>query len=247
MADQADHKRSTISRRELLKRVGFVGAAASVPVEMLAPVAAAPVAGALETLTPQAAAPTPAPEALETLTAAESSTLEAIVARLIPTDDNGPGAAEARAGHYIDRALGGALASSRQAFRAGLAAVDRFARTSKGAPFQQLSSQYQDAVLSDMETDVATGFTPDSSTFFNLVRAHTIQGTFCDPYYGGNANFLGWDLIGYPGVRLAVTADQQRLDAQMAPTHRSAYDDTMFSKKKPARASLDAGGIRHGD
>ena len=40
-----------------------------------------------------------------------------------------------------------------------------------------------------------------------------MQGTFGDPYYGGNANFVGWDLIGYPGVRLAVTADEQRLDA----------------------------------
>ena len=234
-------KRSRISRRELLKRVGFAGAAAAAPVKMLAPVAAAPVAGAVETLAPQTAVLAPAPEALETLTAAESSTLEAIVERLIPTDDNGPGAAEARAGHYIDRALGGALASSREVYRAGLAAVDRYARMSKGAPFQQLPSQDQDAVLSDMETDVATGFTPDSSTFFDLVRAHTIQGTFCDPYYGGNANFMGWDLIGYPGVRLSVTADQQRLDARMAPTHRSAYDYTMFSRKKPARASLDGG------
>jgi gluconate 2-dehydrogenase gamma chain len=247
MAEKADDRGSGFSRRELLKRVRFVGAAASVPVKMLAPVAAAPAAGALEALAPQAAVLTPTPEALETLTAAESSTLEAIVARLIPTDDNGPGASEARAGHYIDRALGGALTSSGEVYRAGLAAVDRYARTSKGAPFQQLSSQDQDAVLADMEADVATGFTPDSSTFFSLIRAHTLQGTFCDPYYGGNANFVGWDLIGYPGVRLAVTADQQRLDARVAPTHRSAYDHSMFSKKKPARASVDGGGERHGD
>ena len=246
MAEKADDERARISRRELLKRVAFGGAAASVPVTMLAPVAAAPVAP-LETLTPQAAAVTPAPEALETLTAVESTTLEAIVARLIPTDDTGPGAAEARAGHYIDRALGGALASVREVYRAGLVAVDRYARTSKGAPFPQLSSRDQDAVLSDMDKNVATGFTPDSSTFFNLVRAHTIQGTFCDPYYGGNANFIGWGLIGYPGVRLAVTADQQRLDARVAPTHRSAYDYPMFSKKKPARASSEGGGMRHGD
>lgn len=242
-----DDKSSRMSRRELLKRVGLVGAAASVPAKMLAPVAAAPVAVALETLAPQAATSTPAPEGLETLTAAESSTLEAIVARLIPTDADGLGAAEAHAGHYIDRALGGALASSRELYRAGLAALDRYARTSKGAPFQQLSSQDQDAVLTDMEMDVATGFTPDSATFFSLVRAHTIQGTFCDPYYGGNANFTGWDLIGYPGVRLSVMADQQRLDARLAPTHRSAYDYTMFSTRKPARASLDSRGVRYGD
>lgn len=242
-----DEKRSRVSRRELLKRVGFLGAAAAVPVKMHAPVAAAPVAGSLQALAPQAIGLTPAPEALETLTAAESSTLEAIVARLIPTDGTGPGAVEANAGHYIDRALGGALASSREVYRSGLAAVDRYARESKGAPFQHLSPQDQDAVLADVERDIATGFTADPSTFFNLVRAHTIQGMFCDPYYGGNANFTGWDLIGYPGVRLSVTADQQRLDARVAPTHRSAYDYAMFSRKKPARASVDGGGAHHGD
>ena len=58
-------------------------------------------------------------EAYETLTATEADTLEAIVARLIPTDANGPGAIEARAAHYIDRALGGALASRARRTRPG--------------------------------------------------------------------------------------------------------------------------------
>jgi len=183
---------------------------------------------------------------LETFTAAEAATIEAMVARLIPRDENGPGARDARAAHYIDRALSGALASSLEAYRNGLGAVDSYARASKGAPFAQLSTQAQDAVLSDMENNVATGFAPDASTFFNLVRAHTIQGTFSDPYYGGNANFVGWDLIGYPGVRLAVTANDQRLDPKLIPTHKSAYDYAMFSRTRPGRASLE-GGTRHGD
>ena len=59
-----------------------------------------------------------------------------------------------------------------------------------------------------METNVATGLHAGAATFFNLVRAHTIQGTFCDPYYGGNANFVGWDLIGYPGR--AARGDRRR-------------------------------------
>jgi len=242
MAEKTDADKPGLSRRALLKQVGLAGAVAAVPLELFR---AAPVVAALEA--PGAAVQPSALEALETLTAAESSTLDAIVARLIPTDDSGPGAAEARAGRYIDRALGGALASSRDVYRAGLAAVDRYARTSRGAPFHQLSPEYQDAVLRDIENDAATGFEPASSIFFNLVRAHTIQGTFGDPYYGGNAAFVGWDLIGYPGVRLAVTPDEQRLDARVTPTHRSAYDHTMFSTKKPARASLDGGSPRHGD
>ncbi len=111
------------SRREPLKRAGFVGAAAAA-VSSRAP--ASPVNDPAPTFTPQAGAPRR--EALETLTAAEAATLEAIVARMIPTDDLGPGAAEARAAHYIDRALGGALAASRDAYRSGLAAVDAYAR-----------------------------------------------------------------------------------------------------------------------
>ena len=85
--------------------------------------------------------------------------------------------------------------------------------------------------MTDMEAGVATGFVPNSSGFFNLLRTHTIQGTFSDPYYGGNANFVGWDLIDYPGVRTAVSADQQRLDADLEPNHRSAYDSRMFTKR----------------
>jgi len=60
-------------------------------------------------------------EPFESLTAAEGATLEAIVARLIPTDANGPGATEARAARYIDRALGGFLNSFLVAYRTGLA------------------------------------------------------------------------------------------------------------------------------
>jgi gluconate 2-dehydrogenase gamma chain len=225
-----------LSRRDLLKRAGIVGAAAATtPVEAFA----APA---------EAGAPPGAPafpqgpatrEALETLSAAEADTLEAFAARLIPTDENGAGAAEARAAHYIDRALGGALAASLDAYRAGLSAVDAYALTAKGAPFARLAPPDQDAVLSDMETNKAPGFAPDALTFFNLVRAHTLQGTFCDPYYGGNANFVGWDLIGYPGIRLAVSGNDQRLDPRLKPTHRSAYDHEMFSRKRPARASLE--------
>ncbi len=202
------------SRRELLKRAGTVGVLTTLPLSVLVP----------------ARASQPPQEPFETLTAAESDTLEAVVARLIPTDDNGPGAAEARAAHYIDRALTGPLASSRSAYSSGLDALNRYAAASKNGSFAELSASDQDAVLRDMESNAATGFAPDSSTFFNLLRTHTIQGTFCDPYYGGNANFVGWDLIGYPGVRTVVTADQQRMDESPAPNHRSAYDYTMFTK-----------------
>src|SRR5688500_1826611 len=126
-----------ISRRDVLKRVGVAGAAAAVPIDAIAPATREP---------------------LETLTAAEGATLEAIVARLIPTDANGPGAAEARAARYIDRALGGFLSSNLVAYRAGLASVESYAKAAKSAPFTRLSAQDQDAVLTDMERNAAKGF-----------------------------------------------------------------------------------------
>jgi gluconate 2-dehydrogenase gamma chain len=236
MTNRFSRGKPTLSRRDLLKRAGFFGVIAAT--------------GSVATLVPETtkneAHPHPSAQAdgvpretWEALTAAEAATLEAIAARTIPSDANGPGAVEARAARYIDRALGGALASSREAYRSGLAAVDSYARMSKGASFLVLSPTDQDAVLSDMETNVAIGFESGAGTFFNLVRTHVIQGTFCDPYYGGNASFIGWDLIGYPGVRLAVTENDQRLDRRAMPIRRSAYDYPMFSRKQPARAGLE--------
>jgi hypothetical protein len=75
---------------------------------------------------------------------------------------------------------------------------------------------------------------PNAATFFNLVRTHTIQGTFCDPYYGGNANFVGWDLIGYPGLRMTVDAQEQHMSAPKA-VRRSAYEEAMFARKGSAK------------
>ena len=220
------------TRRELLKRVTLVGTAVAIPVRLVTIERTPAGVAALQSANA-------APAAFETLTAVEGETLHAIVARLIPTDGNGPGATEARAAEYIDRALGGALAPSRDAYRIGLAALDAYTRASRKASFAELPGAEQDAVLRELETDTAAGF-PGSAIFFNLLLTHTIQGTFGDPYYGGNANFVGWDLIGYPGVRLAVAPADQRLDTRPVPTRQSAYDLAMFSKKKPARARLGA-------
>jgi gluconate 2-dehydrogenase gamma chain len=167
MPDGTDDRRQ-LSRRNLFKHVGVAGAAAAL--------SGAPAVEPTLAQTPAAQTPaaTPRREALETLTAAEGETLEAIVARLIPSDENGPGAAEARAAHYIDRALTGPLRTSRTTYADGLAALDAYAQSKKGAPFAKLPAGDQDAMLTDLEKNVATGFTPNAATFFNLVRTHTI-------------------------------------------------------------------------
>lgn len=226
-----------LSRRDLFKIVGAAGALTIVPAAAgeapAAPLETGVGAGAGAAQAVRGAARDP----LQALTAAEADILDAVVARLIPTDAAGPGATEAKAVRYIDRALAGALAGSREAYRVGLAALDRLAQSLHGAAFTALGPADQDAVLMQVEAG-----TPQ---FFALVRGHTLQGTFGDPYYGGNANFVGWDLIGYPGVRTLVAPADQRIGITVAPNHRSAYDGDQFNKAQ-ASAQHDHGGA-HGD
>lgn len=244
----ADASRSGISRRALLKAAGAAAATAAGAevVQGARPVddASPPPAGADHSAHDHEQPRAP----LEALTADEAALLTAIAARLIPSDANGPGAVEAGAVAYIDRALAGALASSRETYRRGLAALERYARSSRGASFRELPPGDQDSLLIDVETGAATGsgagFDGSSAAFFALVRAHTWQGTFGDPHYGGNRGYIGWDLIGYPGVRTAVTPDDQRLGTVPPPLRRSAYDTEMFTK---ATARRERRGPDHGD
>jgi hypothetical protein len=92
-------------------------------------------------------------------------------------------------------------------------------------------------VLRDVEQNLASGFAPTSAAFFELVLGHTLEGTFGDPYYGGNRDFIGWEMLGYPGLRLAVGVDEQRMSVRPSATRVSAYDLPMF----------DAGPSEHGD
>src|ERR1700722_20047138 len=138
----------------------------------------------------RSAAQTPA----TALTPQQLKILDAFTDRLIPKDENGPGASECGAANYIDRALAGEKAS----FIEGLTALDAFALKSQGKPFVDLSPEAKDAELTAMDGGPATGFTPHSRVLFNRAGRLTLEGTFSDPYYGGNKAFAGWDLIGYP-------------------------------------------------
>jgi gluconate 2-dehydrogenase gamma chain len=202
-----------VSRRELLKRAGIAGGAV---VSLPAVVAAAPAAAVIER------------EQRDAFTAAQAQTIEAVLDRLIPSDATGPGAAEAKVGRYIDRALSGELSSLQGFYAAGIAALDEYATSKYGASFSSLAADKQDAILHDLETDAATGFAPSSSAFFETIREHAIQGMFCDPYQGGNANFVGWDLIHFPGIKLTVPARDQRLDVDVLPAHKSTTDYAIF-------------------
>ena len=48
--------------------------------------------------------------------------------------------------------------------------------------------------LSGWDADVA-----DSAVFFATIRMHTILGFVLDPRHGGNRDYVGWQVMGYPG------------------------------------------------
>ena len=148
--------------------------------------------------------------------------IEAVVNRLIPSDELGPGAGEAGVPVYLARSFAGPLSGERNAFSEGLAAMEAAARARHNTAFVQLSPGQQDEFLTAMEKNEISGFRPDSRTFFNRIRQLTLEGMFGDPWYGGNQGFAGWDLIRYPGPRLAVSAEDQRLREPVRPLRTSA-------------------------
>jgi hypothetical protein len=147
------------------------------------------------------------------LTPSQMKTLVAFIDGLIPHDELGPGAVEAGAQIYIDRVLAGPNANEKASFIQGLEAVDEYAKRVHGAPLTGLSVEKRDQVLNEMV----------DSPFFSRARRLTIEGMFSDPYYGGNKNFAGWDLIRYPGPRPAVAAEDQALNVDVKPYRVSAY------------------------
>jgi gluconate 2-dehydrogenase gamma chain len=167
------------------------------------------------------ASTSPAP-AKEVFTAAERQSLEAMVSRIIPADANGPGALEAGCARYIESALGDAYQSQKSAYSKGLAVLDSYAKSKTGKAFASLGVTEQDGILTEFEHGVKTADYADSASFFEMVRRHTVEGMFGDPSYGGNANFAGWDLIGYPGPRMYVSPDMQKMDAKIPHSHVSA-------------------------
>ena len=166
-----------------------------------------------------------APTASQTVfSASERKTLEAFVGRLVPNDELGPGAIECGAINYIDQALGGALAEEKTSFLQGLAEVDAYARKTQSAPFADLETEKKDTIIAAMEKGTAEGFN-NARAVFARFRRLTLEGMFSDPYYGGNTNFVGWDMIRYPGPRVAVAPDDQQMKVSVKPYRRSALGE----------------------
>ncbi|MEX0962690.1 MAG: gluconate 2-dehydrogenase subunit 3 family protein [Pseudohongiellaceae bacterium] len=234
--EQLEDSPANPSRRSLLKGASLVGAAA------VSSLAGSQVLAADSAASANKSGNSPLREALEVLTAEEAETLEAICDCLIPSDEHGPGAREARAVHYIDRSLASHNSGARQNYSIGLNAINEFSRKTRGKRFAHLLTDQQNSILLAVQTNKIEGFVPNGSGFFNMLRSHTIDGTFCDPYYGGNQDFVGWDMLRYPGIRLGVSEADVAAGAKLEPNHQSAYDHSTYTKLADNSATEADGG-----
>jgi gluconate 2-dehydrogenase gamma chain len=143
------------------------------------------------------------------LNADDAATVAAFAERLMPGAPGKPGASDASVINYIDLALAGAYTDQQEFYRHGLAALEAHCRKAYGETFAKLSPEQQDETIRALEEGKAESFTwPASRAFFDTLRTHTMEGMFADPVYGGNKDFAGWQLVGFPGVQLIYTANE---------------------------------------
>jgi hypothetical protein len=165
---------------------------------------------------PSAALPRALPADLE-------ATLAAFADRIIPADASGPGAAASGVGDYINRSLIEWNQADLPLLSAGLQALEQHAAEHyQSQSFSALDPTRQDALLQAMEAGELPTF-PSAQQVFNRLHRLVLEGMFSDPYYGGNRDYAGWDLIGYPGAVLGSTVEMQRMGARLPPLHTSAY------------------------
>ena len=139
----------------------------------------------------------------EFFTPEEAAEVEAIAARIIPTDET-PGAREAGVVYFIDRALVTFAADDKQKYRDGLPEVQKLTREKfpEVQKFSVATAEQQDDVLRAMDAQknhAGQGRRNQSpvETFFDVVRVHTISGFLIDPETSnGNRGGVGWKLIG---------------------------------------------------
>jgi len=122
----------------------------------------------------------------EYLDSSAALTLAALAAEIIPSDD-GPGATEAGAVYFIDRALATFDAEKREGYKNGLRQTEalRAKLFPASASVEGLSREQRQELLRGLE----------GSDFFELLRTHVVLGYLADPQYGGNRHKAGWKYI----------------------------------------------------
>jgi gluconate 2-dehydrogenase gamma chain len=148
------------------------------------------------------AAQSATPSKFEFFSPEQATEIDAIAARIIPTDDM-PGAREAGVVYFIDRALTTFASDDQKTYKEGLPELQgRVRELFPGVErFSAVTPEQQDEVLRSLEEQAATPAQPfrprpAANSFFETLRQHTIAGFLVDPDTRGNPNGVGWKVIG---------------------------------------------------
>jgi gluconate 2-dehydrogenase gamma chain len=166
----------------------------------------------------------------------EAELLEALASRIWPGDLDDPGAREAGAVAYIDRALSGPYSAYQQAYRIVLGELRQTAMQQYGVGAADLTDAQLDALLGELEErdpdddpihrllgrEFQLGLGPESS--FDMIRRHTMEGVFSDPVHGGNRDFAGWRVVNYPGAHYVYSAEEQQVFEPLEKPFQSVAD-----------------------
>jgi gluconate 2-dehydrogenase gamma chain len=169
--------------------------------------------------------PVPQVYAPRYFTREEWAFLHAACARLIPRDENGPGAVELGVPEFLDREMNGSFGHAanwylqgpfapappemgyqspltpREVYRAGIQALDAHCQQSFNRLFSELPATAQDSVLTDLEKGALEFENVSGASFFDLLLQNTKEGYLADPVHGGNKHMGSWKMIGFPGAR----------------------------------------------
>jgi len=217
----AGSDRAGVTRREFADAVGLAGLMTVLGL-------ARPALGQPHARMPSATGMQPAQpgEARIFLTDEESAFVNAAVARLIPSEGEGPGAIEAGVPNFMDKQLGGAWGHGEavylggpfdpnaipqlgyqlsytpaELFRRAIGAINQRLAAS-GTPFPAMPADAQDTFLREQLEAGAMGDLDGvpAKVFFQELLHLTIEGYFSDPAYGGNKDMVAWKAIGFPGA-----------------------------------------------
>jgi gluconate 2-dehydrogenase gamma chain len=128
------------------------------------------------------------PGAFRFLNPADAADVDAMAAQILPTGLS-PGAREAHAVYFIDRALATFFCDRAPAFRTGLAQFQR--------SFQRAHPATTSFALAATAEQVGFLTSVERTEFFDTVRVLTIVGTLSSSEYGGNCAGAGWKIMGF--------------------------------------------------
>lgn len=180
-------------------------------------------------------------EGLEFFDITQARLVQAMAARIMPSDEVGPGAVELGVVYFIDEQLNsewgvaaewymeepfvnraaGAVPNQgwqsrltpQEAYEYALEWIQEYTSEEYGKSFLDLTDEQRDEVLEALQdNEVDTFQSIEPEEFFTLLRTNTLEGMYCDPMYDGNRNMDGWRMKRFPGSPGALGSYRDLID-----------------------------------